>query len=72
MQTARNVRVTEFGRGRHDVPLSDGTQSVAQVLATRNIETAGRRLAVNGQPAGLGTSVLEGDEVTVVPRVHGG
>jgi molybdopterin converting factor small subunit len=66
------ARVTAFGNGRFDVPLTGGIETVADVLRAKRVETAGRRLAVNGHPAELGTGVLEGDEVTVIPRVHGG
>ncbi len=66
------VKVTAFGDGRYDVPLQGGLTTVADVLRPNGVETAGRRLAVNGKPAGLGTGVLEGDEVSLVPRVMGG
>ena len=58
--------------GRFDVPLPAGPATVADVLRPHGVEAAGRRLAVNGKPAGLGTGVLEGDEVSLVPRVMGG
>ena len=66
------VRVTAFGDDRYDVPIFGGAVTVADVLRPQRVETAGRRLAVNGKSAQLGTGVLEGDEVTLVPRVHGG
>jgi sulfur carrier protein ThiS len=72
MQHQATVRVTAFGDGRYEVPLAGGPQTLADVLGTFRIETSGRRLAVNGHPADAGTGVLEGDEVTVVPRLHGG
>ena len=71
-QNVATVRVTAFGSGRWDVPLSAGPATVADVLRPHGVETTGRRLAKNGHPAGTGTGVLEGDEVTVVPRVMGG
>lgn len=72
MQAQPQVRVTAFGDGCFEVPLTGGIDTVADVLRANRIDTNGRRLAVNGRPVGLGTGVLEGDEVTVVPRVHGG
>jgi molybdopterin converting factor small subunit len=72
MQRVASVRVTAFGDGRFEVPLVGGSETVADVLRANRIETAGRRLAVNGHAAELGTGVLEGDEVTLIPRVHGG
>ena len=66
------ARITAFGNGCFDVPLTSGSETVADVLQAKRVETAGRRLAVNGHPAELGTGVLEGDEVTVIPRLHGG
>ena len=72
MEALPHVTVTAFGNGRFVIPLPGGSATVADVLRDRRLETAGRRLAVNGRPAEIGTGVLEGDEVTLVPRVHGG
>jgi hypothetical protein len=67
-----SVRLTAYGDGRFDVPLTGGIETVADVLGAKRVEAAGRRLAVNGRPAGLGTGVFEDDEVTAIPRVRAG
>lgn len=66
------VRVTSFGEGRYQALLPPGKATVAEALAQHGVETTGRRLAVNGHPAETSSTVLEGDELTVVPRVRGG
>ena len=72
MQNTVAVSVTSFGQGRFEATLPAEGATVAAVLELHGLETQGRRLAVNGRTAGAGTSVLEGDEVTLVPRVQGG
>jgi hypothetical protein len=72
MEARPHATVTAFGDGRFVVPLPGESATVADVLRDRRLETAGRRLAINGRPAEIGTGVVEGDEVTLVPRVHGG
>jgi sulfur carrier protein ThiS len=66
------VRVTEFGKARHETQLTDGEINVNKFLESLGIKTDHRRVAVNGFPAGSNTTVVEGDEVTVHPFVQGG
>ena len=72
MSNASRVRITTFGEGRHEFAVMNGAATVGDGLRAGSIETKGRRLAVNGHPADLGTRIRPGDEVTVVPRVEGG
>ncbi len=72
MQKAIAVRVTAFGQGQFESELPPAVATVSQALALHDVETQGRRVAVNGHPAKLGSTVVEGDEVTVVPRVARG
>ena len=72
MSKALQARITAFGEGRFEFPVMSGGATVADGLRAGSVETKGRRLAVNGHPADLGTRVRPGDEVTVVPRVEGG
>jgi sulfur carrier protein ThiS len=69
---AAPVRVTEFGKARHETPLSGKDVNVHRFLAGLGIETERRRVAVNGFPVDSTTTVVEGDEVTVHPFVTGG
>ena len=69
METAR---VTSFGDGTFAYALPSGPATVGEALHAHGIKPEGRRLAVNGQPATIRSTVVEGDEVTVVPRVHAG
>ena len=66
------VTVTSFGQGRYEFLLPQSGATVGEALRQFGVEPNGRRVALNGHPADAGTGVLEGDEVTVVPKVHGG
>lgn len=66
------VKVTAFGQGRYEVSLPAHRATVGEILHAGGVEAAGHRIAVNGNPAGLGSTIAPQDEVTVVPRVHGG
>jgi sulfur carrier protein ThiS len=72
MSTAAAVRVTAFGEGRRELALPGRQATVDDVLSAAGFEAKGRRVAVNGHAADARTTVREGDEVTVVPRVQGG
>lgn len=72
MATAVAVRVTSFGEGRKTVRAPAEGSTVGSVLNTAGVDSGRRRVALNGHPVSLGTGVLEGDEITVVPRVQGG
>ena len=72
MSNSAVAKVTSFGEGRFETPVPPQGATVENVLRASGIASQGRRVAVNGHPADLGSSVLEGDEVTVVPRVRGG
>ena len=66
------VRVTSFGKGAFQFPMSDGRATVGEALRAHSVDVGMRRLAVNGHPAGVATPIEVGDEVTVVPKVQGG
>lgn len=66
------VTVTSFGQGRARVPLPERSATVGDVLRLAGVELKGRRVAVNGRGADATTEVVEGDQVSVVPRVVGG
>ena len=72
MQNTVAVQISSFGQGRYEALLPAPEATVAAAVGQHALETQGRRIAVNGQTAGLSTPVLEGDEVTLVPRVQGG
>jgi len=72
MATSALVRVTSFGEGRFETQVPPEGTTIRDVLREHGVGSQGRRVAVNGHPADLGSTVLEGDEVTVVPRVRGG
>jgi len=72
MERAVHVNVTSFGEGRYQVEVPPGTPTVEEALRLPGVETTGRRVAVNGHPAKLSSTVLEGDEITSIPRVRGG
>ena len=72
MSAAVAVRVTSFGDGRFDYQAPSGAATVEEALQSLGLEAKGRRVAVNGRSAGLGTGLVENDEVTIVPRIHGG
>jgi sulfur carrier protein ThiS len=66
------VTLTAFGQGRYRSKWSGTGMTVAEVLHEHGVEPDGRRVAVNGHRAGATTTLIEGDELTVVPRVQGG
>jgi sulfur carrier protein ThiS len=66
------VTMTAFGRGRYRSAWSGPGLTVADVLGEHGVEPNGRRVAVNGHGADGATTLLAGDELTVVPRVQGG
>ena len=66
------VTVTSFGEGRFDARVPMHAATVAAVLESVGVEARGRRLALNGHSAAATVGVVEGDQVTVVPRVQGG
>jgi len=70
MQTG--VRIEAFGQGSYFLPTLEKSSTVGEVLGALGVAVQGRRVARNGHAADLGSSVMEGDEVTVVPRVQGG
>ncbi len=65
------VTLSTFGEGRRHSRLSP-PMTVAELLAEHGVESNGRRVAVNGNVAGLDDLLKSEDEVTVVPRVQGG
>ena len=67
-----SVSLTAFGEGRFEFFPVAATATIGDVLEAHGIEPNGRRIAHNGNPAELGTGVLEGDQVSVVRRVEGG
>lgn len=66
------VRLIDYGRGQQELELPGGRANLDEVLRRRGVSTAGRRVAINGSPAGPGAEVVEGDQVSVIPRVQGG
>jgi sulfur carrier protein ThiS len=72
MTKTGEVNVTSFGQGTFKSRVAGGRTSVGEVLEEHGVEVEGRRIAVNGHHADASTTVLEGDQVSVVPRVQGG
>ena len=72
MATAAAVRITSFGEGRFEYPVPGGAATVGEALQGVGVRTRGRRVALNGHPAGADTAIREGDELTIVPRVQRG
>ena len=66
------VRITSFGQGRFEYLPPEGGAQVREALDAVGVEYAGHRLAVNGHPTSAEAVVVEGDELTSVPRVQGG
>ena len=66
MQQSATVRITAFGQGQFECVLPEDATSIGAALAEHAVETEGRRIAINGNPAGLETPVVQGDEVTVM------
>ena len=56
------ARITAFGEGRYDAAVPAGGTPLGALLEAHGIEPDGRRLAINGHPAGTGSTVLEGDD----------
>ncbi len=66
------VHVTAFGQGKYDVDVPPASAVVGAVLARAGVDASERRVAVNGSSASMDASVIEGDEITIMPRVEGG
>ena len=72
MMGALAVTVTSYGEGRQSVLLARSEATVGDAVKRTGYSTDGRRIALNGQRAGAGAGVQEGDLVTLMPRVVGG
>ncbi|MFQ5702117.1 MAG: MoaD/ThiS family protein, partial [Acidobacteriota bacterium] len=67
-----NVGVTllSYGEGEQRLLLAPAEATVGHVVRRSGLSTQGRRVAVNGRKADGGTTVVEGDVVTLIPRVQ--
>ena len=72
MQDAVGITLMSFGEGRRQIRLSAAEATVGEAVRQTGLSTDARRIALNGQRANGGTTVLEGDLVTLMPRVVGG
>ncbi len=72
MESQVAVTVASFGQGRFQLRLPAGSATVGEAARLAGVDLQGRRVAVNGRVADAGTTVSEGDQVSVVPRVVGG
>lgn len=72
MQAAVNMTLLSYGQGRHSLSLTGGGNTVGEAIRQTGLTTQGRRVALNGRPADAGSKVMEGDVVTLMPRVVGG
>ena len=66
------VRILEFGRTQHETEISEKGVTLGELLNEFGVQTRGRRVAINGRPAGGTDRVQEGDQISVLPRVQGG
>ena len=71
MQTV-GVTLRSLGEGSKQVAVAEGDATVGAAIRETGYTTQGRRIAVNGVKAEAGTPVVEGDVVTLIPRVVGG
>ena len=72
MSDSQPVRITSFGEGSFEFLPAGHPATIGDALEANGVDIASRRIALNGHPASVGTTVLEGDEVTLYPRVEGG
>ena len=72
MKEAKAVAVRAFGQGRTEVSLPSASATAGEAIRLAGLRAEGVRVAVNGQKAGPNTTVIEGDSVTIVPRVEAG
>jgi hypothetical protein len=66
------VTLSVFGAERRRSRVSGPGMTIGDVLREHGGEPGEHRLARNGNPATTTESVREGDELTVVPRIHAG
>ena len=72
MQGTVAVTLRSLGEGYRQVAVADAEATVGAAIRETGYTTQGRRIAVNGVKAVAGTPVVEGDVVTLIPRVVGG
>ena len=72
MQQAIGVTLMSFGEGSRQVALSTEQPTVNVAVRTAGFSTEARRISVNGRTASGNTGVMEGDVVTLMPRVEAG
>ena len=72
MKESKGVAVRAFGQGRTEVSLPSASATAGDAIRLAGLKAEGVRVAVNGQKAGPNTTVMEGDFLTVVPRVEAG
>lgn len=72
VQETVGVTLRSLGEGYRQVAVAESEATVGSVIRETGSTTQGRRIALNGVKAGPGTPVVEGDVVTLIPRVVGG
>jgi len=72
MQGSVAVTLMSYGEGRRRLEVPAATATVDDAVRLGGFDIEGRRVAVNGRQASGGSPLVEGDVVTLVPRVMGG
>jgi hypothetical protein len=72
MSQSPAVRITSFGEGKFEFLPAGHPATIGDALDASGVDIASRRIALNGHPADAGATVIEGDEVTLYPRIEGG
>ncbi len=71
MQSSVAVTLMSYGQGQRRLEVPAAT-TVDQAVRLGGFQAEGRRVAVNGRKSGGGATLVEGDVVTLIPRVQGG
>ena len=65
------VKILRLGHSAHHTEAPEGS-TVGDILSTAGVPCDGYSLTVNGLGAGPNASVVDGDVITLVPKVEGG